>query len=107
MPGMSRKDERPVLSRKLNLLHFKVYVGIGTIFLLLYFGWLLTSFSGWRLFLLAMPGVFLYGVCRFPITRGTGPKSVDAGLMDFMDLAILWFKVSIGVAIIIYFVSRL
>jgi hypothetical protein len=103
--GMTKKQERPVAARKLNRLHFNTYVGIGTIVLFLYLYWLVAEYSGWRLSLLFFPAVFLYGVCRFPITRGTGSKAVDAGFIDFMNLTFLWLQIGIGIALIIYFVS--
>ena len=104
---MSKKHGQPVVARKLNRLHFNIYVGIGTIVLFLYLYWLFAEHSGWRLFLLAFPAVFLYGVCRFPITRGTGPKTIDAGFIDFMNLAFLWLQIGIGMALIVYLVSSL
>lgn len=34
--------------------------------------------------------IFLYGIARFPITRGTSPRSIDGGGGDLLYTILLW-----------------
>jgi hypothetical protein len=95
----------PGSTRHLNVLHFKIYIAVWTILLLLSLFWLLNYYNGWRTFVGVFIVVFIYGIGRFPITRGTGPNSVDAGFLDFIELSYLWLKVALGAGIISYLVQ--
>jgi hypothetical protein len=57
-------------------------------------------FDRWVFYIALFLMTLAYGVCRFPITRGTSAKDIDGGFLDFSKLAILWFQVAIGITLI-------
>jgi hypothetical protein len=100
-----KKQVREMPIRKLNRRHFNIYVGVGTVALLLGMTLVGEFFDRWVFYAALFFMTLAYGVCRFPITRGTRAKDIDGGITDLVSLVLLWGTVATIITALL-FVAR-
>ena len=81
--------------RELNRTHLTIYFALATPLLMLLGLLVFEGVAGYFKYVLLALLIFLYSVCRFPITRGTGKNAADGGVLDFLNLAFKYFLIAV------------
>lgn len=97
----SQKPRSQPVADNLNLFHFRLYVGVGTAVLAVGFLVIASYLEGWLLYLSVFALFFLYGVCRYPIVKGTDEGDPEAGIVSLRWLVFKWAIIGLFVVGII------